>query len=136
MSACGAAPVSVPVHLNMARRSPIPQVLLYVEAEPPGTDDKQAERERHRHLVADAAEQLGALGWDSSDIDHWLVDIETAMRYARPGAPAAWTSYYRPIYRLDFAPERDWPAIRRELETLLPGWHVRLWTGDDVPPTA
>ena len=118
----------------MARYSPVQQVLLYVEAQPPRSDDPQAERERHRRLVADAARQLDALGWDSSDIDHWLVDIENAMRYAEPGAPAAWTSYYRPIYRLDFAPERDWPAIRRDLENLLPGWRVGLWTGEGAGP--
>ncbi len=55
------------------------------------------------------------------------------MDDATPGEGIAWTSYYRPAYRLDFAPQRDWPTVRAELQSLLPaGWRVALWTGQNA----
>lgn len=106
---------------------------LYVEAQPPPSEDKRANRTRHRESLAEAAEELQALAWQSSDIDHWLVDVDQAARVTAPGQPLAWTSYYRPVYRLDFDSKRDWRTIRRQLERLLPGWRIALWAGTDAP---
>lgn len=86
-----------------------PNTLLYVEARPPASEDKQVNQNRHRSLLTKAATDLQALDWDSSQIDHWLIDVEHAKRGAKPGERVAWTSYYRPVYRLDIDPERDWP---------------------------